>query len=100
MSKERIDYKLYLLSEHWKQKRIEAFKFYGKKCMMCGDSDKQLSVHHNNYDNLGNESMQDLIVLCGECHGRHHGKKGKGKGKKWKPPHNPFERDIFKKFKF
>jgi predicted HNH restriction endonuclease len=33
-----------------------------------------LDVHHNTYENYGDERSQDLTVLCGECHGMFHGR--------------------------
>lgn len=38
-----------------------------RKCNNCGTK-KNLQGHHRNYQNLGNESDDDLGVLCKECH--------------------------------
>ena len=33
-----------------------------------------ISVHHNDYSRLGAEMPTDLVVLCRECHAKHHDK--------------------------
>jgi hypothetical protein len=40
--------------------------------MLCGDSDTILNVHHNTYENVGNEALGDLVTLCCECHKHYH----------------------------
>jgi hypothetical protein len=35
-------------------------------CEKCGNPGNQ--VHHTTYENIGNESTNDLILLCGKCH--------------------------------
>lgn len=40
---------------------------------MCGTDGVQLHVHHNTYVNYGEERLEDLIVLCRECHADFHG---------------------------
>lgn len=45
----------------------------GNECVLCGDVAEH--VHHRRYpDVLGDETVMDLVSLCGECHGRFHGK--------------------------
>ena len=62
------NYKEYLKTDKWKKKREEAFNHYGNCCALCS-SDKNINIHHRNYDNLGKENVKtDLIVLCQECH--------------------------------
>lgn len=52
-------------------------KFKRKECLLCS-SRQNLRTHHNTYDLHGYEhtpdGLQTLIVLCDECHSRHHGK--------------------------
>lgn len=71
--KGRVDYEDYLQSDHWKKVRSNALKRAQKRCQLCS-SRKRLEVHHNTYANLGHESPADVIVLCHQCHGKHHGK--------------------------
>lgn len=65
-------YDEYLQTPHWISRRALARERAGNKCQLCGDSNRELHVHHNCYDHLGNEPDEDLIVLCDECHARHH----------------------------
>lgn len=64
----------YLKSETWFQKRKGALDRANNKCQLCS-SRKNLNVHHNTYENVGDEKEEDLIVLCGECHKKYHSDK-------------------------
>lgn len=77
-----MEYKEYLLSDDWKQKRRQ--KLLKKRhCAVCS-SKKELHVHHLNYKNLFDVEMSDLRVLCKRCHFLAHDlmKEGKIKYKK------------------
>lgn len=63
----RVDYRAYLDSDHWKQKRSIALHQAGNRCQVCNEGG-QLDVHHRTYERLGDELPQDLIVLCRNCH--------------------------------
>lgn len=69
-----INYKEYIKSEEWKNKRKEVLKRDKFKCRLCSakGSEYNLHVHHNSYNNLGNEPLEDLITLCKSCHEKHH----------------------------
>lgn len=67
----KITYKQYLKTSHWQAKRREVLEWAGHSCQLC-NSKKILHVHHRNYDNLWNEQLSDLIVLCKKCHEKHH----------------------------
>lgn len=69
--KKRLTYSEYINSKRWATKREEAFAHYGRKCSECGTSFR-LQVHHLNYKTLFSERMQDLRVLCNDCHANHH----------------------------
>lgn len=60
-------YKLYIRSQAWRAKREEAFRFYGRRCQVCGGT-KRLEINHLNYSSLYNERVVDLSVLCHSCH--------------------------------
>lgn len=61
----------YLCSPVWKAKRQEALGFYGCICNRCEESGSD--VHHKTYARVGgNELMEDLEVLCRDCHKAHH----------------------------
>lgn len=66
------DYREYLRSAHWKVTREAALQRAGHRCQLCGSHSGTLEVHHNTYENIGNERPEDLIVLCRDCHGRFH----------------------------
>ena len=65
----------FLQSDYWRYVRKLKLKQCGKKCQICG-SKKDLSVHHNSYAHHGQEHkhLEDLVVLCNECHKMFHHK--------------------------
>lgn len=65
------NYKAYLKSNQWKEKRRTALEFYGNSCGLCG-SKHDLQVHHRSYKNIYKETMADLMILCETCHYRYH----------------------------
>jgi len=67
----QIMYRAYLTTPAWKEKRKQALELYGCICSRC----KQFGndVHHKTYERVGgDELMEDLEVLCRECHEAHH----------------------------
>jgi hypothetical protein len=62
-----MGYKKYIQSPEWKKKREKAFEFLGRKCSKCKRTNN-LDVHHINYDNLYEERINDVVVLCAVCH--------------------------------
>ena len=58
-------------SDHWKNLRMQAIYNAGNRCQVCNAKGK-LHVHHRTYDNIGNEKISDVIVLCGSCHEKFH----------------------------
>lgn len=62
----------YIRSVAWAEKRLEAFERAKYKCQLCGARKTFFEVHHNTYENLGNEPPEDLIVLCVNCHNEFH----------------------------
>lgn len=65
------DYQAYLQTEHWLTIRHAALGRALFACALC-NSRKDLQVHHRCYDHLGEEYDSDTIVLCAECHTKHH----------------------------
>lgn len=57
----------YLQTEHWKDTRTRKLIEAGYKCQVCNSNGK-LNVHHRTYENRGNEQLDDLLVLCNDCH--------------------------------
>ena len=52
----------------WKVQRAQALARAGYKCQACSRRDTTLDVHHNTYENYGDERPEDLVVLCRSCH--------------------------------
>ena len=75
-------YNEYLQSDVWKLKRDAALERAEHHCQLCC-STYRLSVHHNNYERLGNERDADLVVLCGPCHDVFHAKRDTRTAKKY-----------------
>ena len=73
---ESVDYKEYIKSAAWHQKRLARLKKDKYTCQKCGDTES-LEVHHLTYAHLGDEPMEDLICLCRACHQKVHDKYGK-----------------------
>lgn len=67
----RERYKIYMKTMHWLATRNAKIKMVGGVCERCASS-SNLSVHHKNYRNLYDVSMDDLEVLCWDCHSAHH----------------------------
>ena len=63
-------YRDYLDSLAWLNKREEKLRQVRWKCERSGFSECQgsLQVHHKHYNNLGNEHLSDLEVLCESHH--------------------------------
>lgn len=76
-------YKTYLRSKEWKKKRKEALDEKGYLCDICKKTQDELveslHVHHLTYKNLFNEKMEDLQILCVDCHNNTHKPKDKVK---------------------
>lgn len=68
-----IPYAEYLKTPEWRHRRGRAIKQAHKQCAVCL-SGKELNVHHRNYERIGCEKDNDLVVLCRECHSKFHDK--------------------------
>lgn len=66
----RPQYRQYLGSVVWKERRAMALDRADNRCQICNlSADKSvLDVHHRTYERLGFERPEDLTVLCRECH--------------------------------
>jgi hypothetical protein len=67
------NYNEYLQTPEWQNIRKEALQRAGYKCQLCSEI-RLLHIHHNTYENIGNENPKDLIVLCESCHAKFHNK--------------------------
>ena len=61
------EYNKYRRSKKWKTLATYIKNKYDNKCAFCG-SEKRLATHHHNYINLYNETENDLVCVCGQCH--------------------------------
>ena len=59
-------YRKYTASPAWRRKRNQVIARDKGKCVWCGAEGNQ--VHHKTYDNIGRESLFDLVLLCNKCH--------------------------------
>ncbi|WP_187296378.1 HNH endonuclease signature motif containing protein [Tepidibacter mesophilus] len=71
----KIDYKLYLQSEHWKYFRDRVLKNH-KACTRCGIKGANLQLHHKSfgYGQKGRENFDSIEVVCKNCHQSKHNK--------------------------
>jgi 5-methylcytosine-specific restriction endonuclease McrA len=82
-------YEEYLSSKEWKDKRewiilnhknrcdecrMKLGKIWCWKCEDFFTVKGSLQVHHISYEHVGNESAEDVAVLCFVCHKRKHNK--------------------------
>ena len=79
----RARYEGYLMSQRWADKRQQKLEEENYTCEKCGYNPNwstspiyvPLDVHHLTYDNLGDEPLEDLQVLCRSCHMLIHGRR-------------------------
>jgi len=81
----KIEYQNYLNSKEWLLKKNEFINIHLKnnwniECSICKLTDS-LQVHHLSYRNIGNEiltddSINELVFLCRDCHKKWHKEKG------------------------
>ena len=64
-------YSKYLRSKHWQATRLWALERAEGSCQLC-EGREGLQVHHRSYERLCAERPADLVVLCGDCHKKHH----------------------------
>ena len=71
VTNDQLLHRAYLASDLWKQKRLAALAFYGCLCNRC--KEHGTDVHHKTYERVGGfELMEDLEILCRDCHKAHH----------------------------
>jgi HNH endonuclease len=51
----------------WLAQQASRYPYHCEKCGSRG-AHTEVQVHHRHYRNLGNEPLDDLVVLCGFCH--------------------------------
>ena len=64
----RLSYAEYLRTPAWQDVRRAALWAAGGRCRTCG-STRELVIHHRDYSSVGEETPDDVTVLCARCHG-------------------------------
>ena len=84
VEKHKRKYYDYLQSNEWQVKRNQLFDLKGRVCERCNKDlkGKIADVHHKTYENIFNEKLDDLEVLCRPCHQEEHKDKRHSKDKK------------------
>lgn len=62
----------HLASVDWQVVRADVLQRAQYRCEECS-LPWGLQVHHKTYENLGHETLDDLICLCNDCHKKTHG---------------------------
>jgi len=68
----KMEYREYLLTAEWADRRKRKLESVGYACQVCNASGVQLDVHHRTYERRGAELDSDLTVLCHDCHAVFH----------------------------
>lgn len=61
------EYKRYIKSPQWAQRRAILISKRGGRCEVCGTA-QQIKLHHAHYATLTKERTQDVRVLCQKHH--------------------------------
>ena len=69
MTKTQNDYAKKLQDPRWQRKRLEVMQAAGWKCVICGDKDEELNVHHPAYSAYHEPwEYSNLQCICRTCH--------------------------------
>jgi hypothetical protein len=67
MASHSPEYRRYLKSPQWAERKRRFFATHPRQCAACGtypSRAKLIHLHHASYDRLGNEPDSDLFPLC------------------------------------
>jgi hypothetical protein len=62
----------YLKSDHWRSLREKAWAKYGHRCFFHPHRTFQVDIHHVEYRNWTDCTVNDVVPLCRECHEKAH----------------------------
>ena len=71
----RAKYEAHLASEAWRRTCNKVRDRAHGICEGCGERRDAVDVHHLTYENMGNEFMFELVLICRDCHDRLHGRR-------------------------
>lgn len=71
MAMTKGEYSQYLRSEHWKEFKIRCRRAGMNFCKVCGIGD-EIHLHHQTYERIGAELLEDVVPLCKDCHKQLH----------------------------
>ena len=82
-------YDNYLATPHWRAFRQQAFAEQRKtlghnRCNRCSKSAVTLHVHHLTYERLGKELIQDVEIICPDCHHKEHETSADRRARLWR----------------
>lgn len=69
----KTPYYAHLMSQRWRDTREIKLEQTDGRCEKCGKRKQHMNVHHLTYENVYNERLEDLQVLCRRCHKDEHG---------------------------
>jgi hypothetical protein len=81
-----MPYRRYLQTPEWRKTRAAALLRAEHCCALDVTHTERLEVHHRTYARIGEERGCDLMVLCHECHERHHAANGRPGPRPERPP--------------
>jgi len=64
------DWQSRIYTPEFQARRLEAFERDQHRCVACNHdgSEYRLECHHRTYENGGNPKLEDLYILCSDCH--------------------------------
>lgn len=57
----------YYDTPHWRTFASAVRHWWNYRCALCNAADAR-DVHHRTYERLGNEELNDCVLLCRKCH--------------------------------
>jgi 5-methylcytosine-specific restriction endonuclease McrA len=69
----RKRYYAHLASPKWQALRDQVIKRDKGLCVDCKKPPRRPQVHHLTYERMGDEHLEDLVLLCNGCHMKRHG---------------------------
>ena len=88
-TKEKVkSYSEYLATTHWKILRVKVANREKHFCQKCGVKvETNYHIHHTTYAHIGCERLDELMLLCSDCHEEIHVALRAKKNNEHKPPH-------------